>query len=56
MNCSGPGGPCKPRQRVIDRFLPYLRDGLRFEMPPGAQPLVDFQLVFTDEPAVTRIV
>jgi len=96
-------GPRKPRQRVIDPFVPYLRErvmayrGLtgrrlwrelrergyrggytavtdqlrqlrpaplapfevRFETPPGAQAQVDFaqfQVVFTDEPAVTRIV
>jgi hypothetical protein len=32
---------------------------VRFETPPGAQAQVDFaqfQVVFTDEPAVTRIV
>src|SRR5262245_24937922 len=96
-------GPRKPRQRVIDPFVPYLRErvmaypGLtgrrlwrelcergyrggytavtdqllqlrpaplapfevRFETPPGAQAQVDFaqfQVVFTDEPAVTRII
>jgi transposase len=96
-------GPRKPRQRVIEPFVPYLRErvmaypGLtgrrlwrelrergyrggytavtdqlrqlrpaplapfevRFETPPGAQAQVDFaqfQVVFTDEPAVTRIV
>ena len=96
-------GPRKPRQRVIDPFVLYLRErvmaypGLtgrrlwrelrergyrggytavtdqlrqlrpaplapfevRFETPPGAQAQVDFaqfQVVFTDEPAVTRIV
>jgi transposase len=96
-------GPRKPRPRLIDPFLTYLRDrtaaypGLtgrrlwrelrelgyaggytavtdllreirpaplpafevRFETPPGAQAQVDFahfQVVFTDEPAVTRIV
>jgi transposase len=107
MHCSGLQapvyGPRKPRQRVIDPFVPYLRErvmaypGLtgrrmwrelcergyrggytavtdqlrqlrpaplapfevRFETPPGAQAQVDFaqfQVVFTDEPAVTRIV
>jgi transposase len=96
-------GPRKPRQRVIEPFVPYLRErvmaypGLtgrrlwrelrergyrggytavtdqlrqlrpaslapfevRFETPPGAQAQVDFaqfQVVFTEEPAVTRIV
>ena len=97
-------GPRKPRQRLIDPFVPYLRervDGLsgpdrpsavagaararlrrrlhrrhgfaarsaavpiarlfevRFETPPGDQAQVDFaqfQVVFTDEPTVTRIV
>jgi len=96
-------GPRKPRQRVIDPFVPYLRERVmaypsltgrrlwrelrergyrggytavtdqlrqlrptplapfevRFETPPGAQAQVDFaqfQVVFTDEPAVTRIV
>ena len=97
-------GPRKPRQRLIDPFVAYLRervDGLsgpdrppavsgaararlcraatppsptccaicvrprrqrfevRFETPPGDQAQVDFaqfQVAFTDEPAVTRIV
>ena len=96
-------GPRKPRQRLIDPFVLYLRErvtaypGLtgrrllrelrergyaggytavtdmlrqirpaplprfevRFETPPGEQAQVDFaqfQLQFTDEPAVTRIV
>jgi transposase len=96
-------GPRKPRQRLIDPFIPCLRErvaaypGLtgrrlwrelrelgyeggytavtdllreirpaalpafevRFETPPGEQAQVDFahfQVVFTDEPAVTRIV
>jgi transposase len=96
-------GPRQPRKRLIDPFVPYLRDrvtaypGLtgrrllrelrehgyeggytavtdrvrairparppvfevRFETPPGAQAQVDFaqfQLQFTDEPAITRIV
>jgi transposase len=96
-------GPRKPRQRLIDPFVPYLRGrattypGLtgrrlwrelgergytggytavtdvlrgirppalpafevRFETPPGDQVQVDFaqfQVVFTDEPTVTRIV
>jgi transposase len=96
-------GPRKPRQRLIDPFLSYLRERataypaltgrrlwrelrergyasgytaitdvlrdirpsplptfeIRFETPPGDQAQVDFaqfQVVFTDEPAVTRIV
>jgi transposase len=96
-------GPRKPRPRLIDPYLLYLREraatypGLtgrrlwrelrelgyeggytavtdllreirpaslppfevRFETPPGAQAQVDFahfQVVFTDEPSVTRIV
>ena len=96
-------GPRKPRQRLIDPFVAYLRErvmaypGLtgrrllrelrergyeggytavtdalrelrpaqlpafevRFETPPGDQAQVDFaqfQLQFTDEPAITRIV
>ena len=96
-------GPRKPRARLIDPFVPYLRErvmtypGLtgrrllrelgergyaggytaitdllrdlrptplpafevRFETPPGDQAQVDFahfQVVFTDEPSVTRIV
>jgi transposase len=96
-------GPRKPRPRLIDRFVPYLRErvtaypGLtgqrlwrelrehgyaggytavtdllrelrppplpafevRFETPPGDQAQVDFahfQVVFTDEPSVMRIV
>ena len=96
-------GPRKPRPRLIDPFVPYLRErvtaypGLtgrrlwrelrergyaggyttvtdllrelrptplpafevRFETPPGDQAQVDFahfQVVFTDEPSVTRIV
>jgi transposase len=96
-------GPRKPRQRLIDPFVRYLRERVtaypaltghrlwrelrergyeggytavtdqlrefrpaqsapfevRFETPPGEQAQVDFaqfQVVFTDEPAVTRIV
>jgi transposase len=96
-------GPRKPRPRLIDPFIPYLRErvtaypGLtgrrllrelrdrdyeggytavtdllrdfrpvalprfevRFETPPGDQAQVDFaqfQLQFTDEPTITRIV
>ena len=96
-------GPRKPRQRLIDPFVLYLRErvtaypGLtgrrlwrelrergypggytavtdvlqdlrpsplpgyevRFETPPGDQAQVDFaqfQVIFTDEPTVTRIV
>jgi transposase len=96
-------GPRKPRKRLIDPFVPYLReravaypgltgrrlwreirergyDGgytavtdvlrhirpaalpafeVRFETPPGVQAQVDFaqfQLQFTDEPTITRIV
>jgi len=96
-------GPRKPRKRLIDPFVPYLREralaypGLtgrrlwrelrergyeggytavtdvlrdirpaplpafevRFETPPGDQAQVDFaqfQLQFTDEPTITRIV
>jgi len=96
-------GPRQPRDRLIDPFVPYLRErvvaypGLtgrrlwrelrergyqggytivtdvlrdlrpvplpafevRFETPPGDQAQVDFaqfQVVFTDEPTVTRIV
>jgi transposase len=96
-------GPRKPRPRLIDPFLPYLRERVaaypsltgrrlwrelrelgyeggytavtdllreirpaplpafevRFETPPGTQAQVDFahfQVMFTDEPAVTRIV
>jgi transposase len=96
-------GPRKPRPRLIDPFVPYLRErvtaypGLtgrrlwrelhergyaggytavtdvlrelrptplpafevRFETPPGDQAQVDFahfQVVFTDDPSVTRIV
>ena len=96
-------GPRKPRQRLIDPFVAYLRERVtaypgrtgrrplrelrergceggytavtdalrelrptqlpafevRFETPPGDQAQVDFaqfQLQFTDEPAITRIV
>ena len=96
-------GPRQPRKRLIDPFIPYLRERataypgltgrrllrelrergyqggytavtdvlrelrpaplptfeIRFETPPGDQAQVDFaqfQLQFTDEPAITRIV
>jgi transposase len=96
-------GPRKPRKRLIDPFVAYLRERastypgltgrrllrelrergyeggytavtdilrelrparlptfeIRFETPPGAQAQVDFaqfQLQFTDEPAISRIV
>lgn len=96
-------GPRQPRARLIDPFVPYLRERvkaypgltgrrifrelkergyeggytavtdrlrelrpaplpafeIRFETPPGVQAQVDFaqfQVVFSDEPAVTRIV
>src|ERR1700730_8897065 len=99
----GAAGPRKPRKRLIDPFIRYLRERVtaypaltgrrllrelreygyegvytavtdklrelrpaplpafevRFETPPGEQAQVDFahfQVIFTDEPSVTRIV